>query len=159
MSWCVMIMHNDDMITFLIIFLTSGMLQSFPLQEIASRDLQSAKSVGLSSGKGNVLNTLTFNLFIKQQELTWNCKQDQKTVVRYKGFYNINGMMEHEFQMRVPKWVNHINCRAIMDHDRRPRYPWVPSSISLWLQSIGDPRFRCGTVNHGSWHHHRAQLK
>ena len=26
MSWCVMIMHNDDMITFLIIFLTSGML-------------------------------------------------------------------------------------------------------------------------------------
>ena len=60
----------DDMINFLITFLTSGMLQSFPLKEISSRDLKSAKSVGLSSGKGNVSNTLTFKLFIKQQELT-----------------------------------------------------------------------------------------
>ena len=92
-----MIMHNDDMITFLIIFLTSGMLQSFPLKEISSRDLQSAKSVGLSSGKGNVSNTLTFKLFIKQQVLTQNCKRDQKRVVKDKGFSNFNGMMEHEF--------------------------------------------------------------
>ena len=80
------------------------------------------KSVGLSSGKGNVSNTLTFKLFIKQQELTWNCKRDQKTVVKDKGFNNFNGMMEHEFQVRVPRWVNHVNCGAIMDHDRRPQY-------------------------------------
>ena len=63
-------MHNDDHDKILIIFLTSGMLQSFPLKEISSRDLQSAKSVGLSNGKGNVSNILTFKLFIKQQELT-----------------------------------------------------------------------------------------
>jgi len=31
MSWYMMIMHNDDMITFLIIFLTSGMLHQFKL--------------------------------------------------------------------------------------------------------------------------------
>ena len=134
------------------------MLQSFPLKEISSRDLKSAKSVGLSSGKGNVSNTLTFKLFRKQGWVL-RLQRDQKTVVRDKGFSNFNGMMEHEFQMKVPRWVNHINCGAIMDHDRRPRYQRAPSSISLWLQSIGDPRFRRGTINHGSWHHHRTQLK
>ena len=41
-----MIMHNDDMITFLIIFLTSRMLQSFPLKEISSRDLKCEKALG-----------------------------------------------------------------------------------------------------------------
>ena len=97
-----MIMHNDGMITFLIIFLTSGMLQSFPLKEISSRDLQSAKSVGLSSGKGNVSNTLTFKLFRKQGWVL-RLQRDQKTVVRDKGFSNFNGMMEHEFQMKVPR--------------------------------------------------------
>ena len=60
-----MIMHNDDIITLLSTFITLGMLQSFPLKEISSRDLQSAKSIGLNSGKGNVSNTLTCKLFTK----------------------------------------------------------------------------------------------
>ena len=46
MSWCMMIMHNDDMITFLITFLTSGMLQSFPLKEISSWDYKVQKALG-----------------------------------------------------------------------------------------------------------------
>ena len=60
-----------------LVFKTPEVLQSFPLKEISSQDLQSAKSVGLSSGKGNVSNTLTYKEFIKQQGLVRRLHRDQ----------------------------------------------------------------------------------
>ena len=47
-------MHDDAMIRVFVNFVTSGMLQSFPLTEISSRYFGVTKPVGVSNGKGNM---------------------------------------------------------------------------------------------------------
>jgi len=46
MTWCLIIMHNDDHDKNFNYFLTSGMLQSFPLKEISSRDYKVRNALG-----------------------------------------------------------------------------------------------------------------
>ena len=46
MTWCLIIMHNDDHDKIFNYFLTSGMLQSFPLKEISSWDYKVRKALG-----------------------------------------------------------------------------------------------------------------
>ena len=53
-----MLCTNDMMTCHILVTVTPGVLQSFPLKEISSRDFGATKSRGVSNGKENVSNKL-----------------------------------------------------------------------------------------------------